>query len=435
MSTSSYEPSSLRFPDTYELVRLGYVARLQNGLTVDAKRDVTGDVVTRPYLRVANVQAGSLNLESVSEITVPRSMAQRSTLRPGDVLMTEGGDLDKLGRGTVWRGEIEGCLHQNHIFAIRPDPNRLSGRFLAYLTQSLYGRHYFESTGTRTTNLASTNSNKIQSFPLPLPPLDVQRRIADFLDAETVRIDDLTVKRRRMRELLALKRERVIESVLGLERRNSAHALVPLKYMVEAVSVGIVITPAKWYVDSGGVPALRGLNIKPGDINSVDLVQISTQGHAEHAKSRLQTGDVVVVRTGQAGAAAVVPPEFDGANCIDLIIVRPGEKIAPKYLEYVLNSEHARAQVSEHAVGSIQAHFNVGAMKQIPLPALSKFEQEETVARLDQAIDKIDRLRDKLVRQERLLAERRQALITAAVTGQFDVTTASGRNVTEGVTV
>ncbi|MFK4149848.1 restriction endonuclease subunit S [Streptomyces sp. NPDC004065] len=202
MSTSSYEPSSLRFPDTYELVRLGYVARLQNGLTVDAKRDVTGDVVTRPYLRVANVQAGSLNLESVSEITVPRSMAQRSTLRPGDVLMTEGGDLDKLGRGTVWRGEIEGCLHQNHIFAIRPDPNRLSGRFLAYLTQSLYGRHYFESTGTRTTNLASTNSNKIQSFPLPLPPLDVQRRIADFLDAETARMDRIRDLRARQQALM-----------------------------------------------------------------------------------------------------------------------------------------------------------------------------------------------------------------------------------------
>ncbi|MGA5412797.1 hypothetical protein [Streptomyces pseudogriseolus] len=266
------------------------------------------------------------------------------------------------------------------------------------------------------------------------PPLEEQRRIADFLDAETTRIDTLSAMRRKMRELLALKRERVIESTLGLERDNSPHALIPLKYMVEAVSVGIVITPARWYVDSGGTPALRGINVKPGAINSGDLVQISTQGHAEHAKSRLQAGDVVVVRTGQAGAAAVVPPEFDGANCIDLIIVRPGPKVAPKYLEYVLNSEHARAQVSEHAVGSIQAHFNVGAMKQIPLPSVPRSEQEETVTRLDQAVGRIDRLQGKLVMQEQLLAERRLALITAAVTGQFDVTTASGRNVTEGVT-
>lgn len=433
MTTSVFDPRSLRLPDTYELVRLGYVARLQNGLTVDAKRDVTGDVVTRPYLRVANVQAGSLNLESVTEITVPRSVARRSTLRPGDVLMTEGGDLDKLGRGTVWQGELEGCLHQNHIFAIRPDPQRLNGRFLAYLTQSLYGRCYFESTGTRTTNLASTNSNKIQSFPLPLPPLEEQRRIVDFLYAETARIDNLAAKRRRMRDLLGLKRERVIESALGLERGSTPYTLIPLKYMVDAVSVGIVITPAKWYVDSGGTPALRGLNVKAGSINTDELVQISAEGHAEHGKSRLHTGDVVVVRTGQAGAAAVVPPELDGANCIDLIIVRPGQKVSPKYLEYVLNSGHARAQVSEHAVGSIQAHFNVGAMKQIPVPALARAEQEEIALRLDQLTGSIDHLHGKLIEQEQLLAEHRQTLITAAVTGQFDVSTASGRNVTDGV--
>jgi type I restriction enzyme S subunit len=263
--------------------------------------------------------------------------------------------------------------------------------------------------------------------------LTEQRRIADFLDTETARIDRLAAKRRRMRDLLALKRERVIESALGLERGKSSHQLVPLKYMVEAISVGIVITPAKWYVRSGGTPALRGLNVKSGYISSTDLVYISAEGHAEHAKSHLRAGDVVVVRTGQAGAAAVVPPEFDGANCIDLIIVRPGRKVVSKYLEYALNSRHARTQVSKYAVGSIQAHFNVGAMKQLPLPSLPKDAQERAVEQLDRAVNKIDRLQNKLAEQEQLLAERRQALITAAVTGQFDVTTASGRNVTEGV--
>lgn len=196
-------------------MRLGYVAHLQNGLTVDAKRDVTGDVVTRPYLRVANVQAGSLSLESVTEITVPRSVARRSTLRPGDVLMTEGGDLDKLGRGTVWQGELEGCLHQNHIFVIRPDPQRLNGRYLAYLTQSLYGRCYFESTGTRTTNLASTNSNKIQSFPLPLPPLEEQRRIIEYLDAETIRIDHLVSLFTKQRDLVNERERAALPLIVG----------------------------------------------------------------------------------------------------------------------------------------------------------------------------------------------------------------------------
>ena len=160
------------------LVRLGYVCRLQNGLTVDGKRDVSGDTVTRPYLRVANVQAGGLALDTVTDITVPRDTAARSTLRSGDVLMTEGGDLDKLGRGTVWRGEIPECLHQNHVFALRPELDRLDGNYLALMTRTLHGRNYFESTGTKTTNLASTNSSKILSFPIPLPDVSVQRDLA-----------------------------------------------------------------------------------------------------------------------------------------------------------------------------------------------------------------------------------------------------------------
>ncbi|GAA2870666.1 hypothetical protein GCM10010517_30930 [Streptosporangium fragile] len=165
------------------MVRLGYLSKLQAGITVHEGRELGGDVVTRPYLRVANVQAGQVDLSGISEIQVPRAMANRSTLRSGDVLMTEGGDLDKLGRGTVWRGEIPDCLHQNHVFAIRPDRERLDGNYLVLLTQSMHGRCYFESTGSKTTNLASTNSSKIMKFPIPLRGLDSQRRIVRILNA------------------------------------------------------------------------------------------------------------------------------------------------------------------------------------------------------------------------------------------------------------
>jgi type I restriction enzyme S subunit len=409
-------------------------------------------VIPGKYLfREVDQRAGELQLPllSVSQYrgVVPRSeitddlpraedLTNYKVCLPGDLVVNR----MSAYQGAMGRSPLSGVVSPDYM-VLRVGP-LVESRYLHHLFRSAWfrGQVVQRLRGIGSVDLGNVRTPRINpdefgGIPIPVPPLDEQRRIADFLDAETGRIDNLTAKRRRMRELLALKRERVIESTLGLERGKSPHALVPLKYMVESVSVGIVITPAKWYVDAGGTPALRGLNIRPGAINSVDLVQISAEGHAEHAKSRLQAGDVAVVRTGQAGAAAVVPPEFDGANCIDLIIVRPGRKIIPKYLEYALNSEHARAQVSEHAVGSIQAHFNVGAMKQIPLPSLSKEEQKETVARLDQAIDKIDRLREKLVQQERLLAERRQALITAAVTGQFDVSTASGRNVTEGVSV
>ena len=149
------------------------------------------DSVTLPYLRVANVQDGHLDLGTITEIRVPKAVARSVMLRSGDVLMTEGGDLDKLGRGTVWNGEIENCLHQNHVFAVRPDQDRLMPEYLALITQSAYARAYFESTGTKTTNLASTSSSKIRDFKIPYVNVDEQRRIIDFLDAETGRIDQL----------------------------------------------------------------------------------------------------------------------------------------------------------------------------------------------------------------------------------------------------
>ncbi|MEV0926685.1 restriction endonuclease subunit S [Streptomyces spongiicola] len=191
--------------DDRPLVRLGYVCRLQNGLTVDSKRDLSGDVVTRPYLRVANVQAGHVDLDSVVEITVPRDIANRTSLRPGDVLMTEGGDLDKLGRGTVWRGELPDCLHQNHVFALRPEPDRLDGDYLALMTRTLHGRCYFESTGSRTTNLASTNSSKIMSFPIPLPSVAAQRALAG--EAQAV-IENSQAAKRLLERQLGLLSER-----------------------------------------------------------------------------------------------------------------------------------------------------------------------------------------------------------------------------------
>ena len=95
--------SDVLVPGGRRASRLRFMASIQSGLTVDAQRDAGTDAVTRPYLRVANVHADALALDSVTEITVPRSLAERCTLRFGDVLMTEGGDLDKLGRGTMWR--------------------------------------------------------------------------------------------------------------------------------------------------------------------------------------------------------------------------------------------------------------------------------------------------------------------------------------------
>ena len=179
-------------PDDYvPLVRLGYVGVVQTGLTVNAGRAEEHSDLTVPYLRVANVQHGRLDLSEVKVVRVPAALAARSRLRTGDVLMTEGGDIDKLGRGTVWNDEVPGATHQNHVFAVRADRSRLSPEFLAHVTRSAHARAYFESTGVQSTNLASTSSTKVADFRLPLPSRDEQDRITANFDkwsATNVRI-------------------------------------------------------------------------------------------------------------------------------------------------------------------------------------------------------------------------------------------------------
>ena len=159
------------------LARLGYLAEVRSGVTLSGARPTTRDDVTVPYLRVANVQYDRLDLTEVKTVTVDRATARRTALRSGDVLMTEGGDIDKLGRGTVWRGEIAPCLHQNHVFAVRARTQDLLPDFLALVTRTSYARRYFEMTGVRSTNLASTNSSKVASFRIPFPDLSAQIKL------------------------------------------------------------------------------------------------------------------------------------------------------------------------------------------------------------------------------------------------------------------
>ncbi|CAG0972076.1 Type-1 restriction enzyme EcoKI specificity protein [Phycisphaerales bacterium] len=181
-------------PGHWEVKRLKFISHLQTGLTLGKKHtdEEQGRLVLRPYLRVANVQDGWLDLDHITEVEVLPERIARYELRAGDVLMTEGGDFDKLGRGYVYEGQIDGCLHQNHIFAVRPDARRLDSRFLASMMSCLHGRNYFTKTSQQTTNLASTNATKLGDFPIPLPPMAEQTQIMARVAAMAAKLDALT---------------------------------------------------------------------------------------------------------------------------------------------------------------------------------------------------------------------------------------------------
>ena len=166
--------------DSWKTHALKDIAKIQTGLAKGKKN--LKQTSSRPYLRVANVQDGFFDLKEVKEITVETEKIGRYTLHYGDVLLTEGGDYDKLGRGAVWQNEITGCLHQNHIFAVRPFKECLDSHYLAYLTGSSYGKAYFLKCAKQTTNLASINSTQLKVFPVLAPTLSEQREIVHILN-------------------------------------------------------------------------------------------------------------------------------------------------------------------------------------------------------------------------------------------------------------
>ena len=210
-----------QIPIGWKLVCLKRIAEIQGGLTLGKQYE--GPLIERPYLRVGNVQDGHLDLDDVSVIELPASVAPGVELRAGDVLMTEGGDLDKLGRGHVWNGEIPGCLHQNHIFAVRCFLHKLKPLFLAYLTASNYGRDYFEATGKKTTNLASTNATKVGEFPIPLPCLTEQEAICSYLERHLGELKSIvTGIESQIATLTAYRKSLIHECVTGQRRITEA---------------------------------------------------------------------------------------------------------------------------------------------------------------------------------------------------------------------
>ncbi len=169
----------MKLPSGWKRLPLEQIADVRSG--VAKGKSGLKNPVSIPYLRVANVQDGHINLDEVKEIEIEESKIERYSLKNGDVLMNEGGDYDKLGRGDVWLGQIEPCLHQNHVFAVRPDQKVIDSFFLAALAASNYGKTYFLSCAKRSTNLASINSTQIKEFPVLVPPLPEQKRIAQIL--------------------------------------------------------------------------------------------------------------------------------------------------------------------------------------------------------------------------------------------------------------
>ena len=203
-------------PREWKKTQLRHCATIKPGITLGKSYSKDTVLIERPYLRVANVQGGYVDLNDLATIEVTPDEDLKYRLHSGDVLMTEGGDRDKLGRGCVWHGEIEPCLHQNHVFAVQTNETILLPEFLEYLTASDVGRSYFDVTAIKTTNLACTSSSKVLAFTIPLPPIEEQTEIVGFIKKRSLELNKLIMKKELLvQELESYKKSLIYEVVTG----------------------------------------------------------------------------------------------------------------------------------------------------------------------------------------------------------------------------
>ena len=164
-------------PKSHPTLPLSKVSEVISGVAKGRKL-LGADVVELPYMRVANVRDGHLDLTEVKAIEIKKTEIEKLRIKVGDLLMTEGGDPDKLGRAALWQGEIDLCVHQNHIFKVRSNLEILSPQYLRSLAGSSYGKAYFFRVAKKTTGIASINKTQLSAFPVVLAPLSTQMSFA-----------------------------------------------------------------------------------------------------------------------------------------------------------------------------------------------------------------------------------------------------------------
>lgn len=291
-------------------------------------------------------------------------------------------------------------------------------------------REFLDSVSVGSTYKAVT-AEDVANLEFPIVALEEQRRIADFLDAETSRIASLQAKLSSVLSVLTERERRILFDCFDVSGDNQAD----FRALRRVVSRWIDYRGATPEKVVSGVPLVTAKNISDGRIDFASSREfISPDSYDEWMRRGLpEKGDVLLTTEAPLGEVAIVDdPEIALAQRVILLRV-DRDAVSPEWLYWYLRSPQGNSTLQMWATGSTALGIKADRLKGLPIPVVSFAEAANRIVGVDSGIGGIDRLRSRIDRLLALLAERRQALITAAVTGQFDVTTASGRNLTQGV--
>ncbi|ACU34918.1 restriction endonuclease subunit S [Actinosynnema mirum] len=368
-------------------------------------------------------------------------------LQENDIIINSTG-TGTLGRVGYFTEPLNGipCMADGHVTVVRVKKHKVNPRFVYYwLTSKPFQEYIHSSLAIGATNQIELNRDRLSDTHIPNPPISEQQRIVDFLEAETAHIDRLIETQNRVLEKLAERRMAgITQAVSGTDqtgtRPSSLTWLEKIPSTWKEVRLSLIArmgsghTPSRshpeWWVDctipwitTGEVRQVR--NDRLEDLHET-REKISELGLANSAAELRPAGTVVLCRTASAGYSAVMGTDM--ATSQDFVTWTCGPRLNPYYLLWCLRAMRPDL-LGRLAMGSTHKTIYVPdlQMLRIPLPPIG--EQQKIVQQIREQNARIDRLADAVRLQVALLAERRQALITAAVTGQIDVSTASGRGI------
>jgi type I restriction enzyme S subunit len=316
---------------------------------------------------------------------------------------------------------------------VRPRPET-EGIFVKRLFDSVYAKSKFAVLANGLTRVG-LGQYELDNIEMPFPPPEEQSLITGFLDRETAKIDELVVEQQKLIELLKEKRQAVISHAVtkglnpNVPLKSSEVAWIgdipthwgcaALNRIASRVVVGIAEAATHAYAEKG-IPILRSTNIRPGKIIG-NILFVDAKFAGDRITKLMNAGDLVTVRTGNAGVTAVIPRELEGCQCFTMLITTLNEGSIVDYYCNWMNSVAAQCYFSLEGWGTAQINISVPILKALPVPMPPASEQKEIVAFLKIEIGRFDTLTAQAQRAIELLQERRTALISAAVTGQIDV--------------
>jgi type I restriction enzyme S subunit len=424
----SYKPSGIdwlpEIPSHWEMSKAKYYFDYTTGFTPPSGQDefYNGDLT---WVTIADMDQKVISdsVNTISPLAIEKY--KPDVTKEGALLFSFKLSVGKVAYAgkDLYTNEAIISILPNNSYDVRYFYYTLPEQLLQNANENIYGAKML-------------NQELIRNAPICFPPLEEQTTIANFLDEKTTKIDQLISNKQKLIELLKEERTAIVNRSVtkGITSNVKLKAsdfdwlgAIPenwktkkLKYISPKVMVGLVINPSTYFDEAGTIPMLTGRNVSPYHIKAESAKLITEISDKELYKTRLDEGDIVVVRVGYPGIAAVVSKEMAGANCASMMIVRKGE-FDSDFLCYCFNSDLGKCQVEIVAYGAAQKQFNISHATEFTFPVPPIEEQTAIVRHIQTETQRIDNTISKIEKEIELMEEYRTALISEVVTGKVDV--------------